>query len=244
MFDTLLNDVLPYLGLGIPILLTGMGLPVPEEVLVIGAGIASHNGLFEPLAALVTCIVAAMLGDCCMYGVGYHFGHGLIREHRWFSRLLNPRAERHMEQRIRQHGLKVLFITRFLVGVRTPVYVAAGVLRVPFRQFIFCDLISASVVVSLFFGLSYKFAEQFINIWQKIKRAEIALTVAIVATILATVVYFYVRHRRRVDRIRLRRLRRTQRATTLEPQRAAKKGEWAENRQQTLGSSQPSEPRA
>lgn len=218
MFDTLLNDVLPYVGLGIPILLTGMGLPVPEEFLVIGAGIASHNGFFEPVAALLTCIVAAMLGDCCMYGIGYHFGHGLVREHRWFARMWNPRRERHMEQRIRQHGLKVLFITRFLVGVRTPVYVAAGVLRVPFRQFIFCDLISASVVVSLFFGLSYKFAEQFITIWQKIKRAELALTVTIVAAIVAAVVYFYIRHRRRVDRIRLRRLRRTQRSATRGPQ--------------------------
>jgi membrane protein DedA with SNARE-associated domain len=211
MFDTLLNDVLPYVLLGIPIFLTGMGLPVPEEVLVIGAGIATHNGTFEPVAALVTCIVSAMLGDCFMYAVGYHFGHGLLREHRWFARLLNPRAERKMEQRISQHGLKVLFATRFLVGVRTPVYVAAGILRIPFRQFIFCDLVSASVVVSMFFGLSYLFAEQFINIWQKIKKAEIALTVTVVAAVLGVVAYFYIRHRRRVARIRLRRLRRSQR---------------------------------
>lgn len=211
MFDTLLNDVLPYVLLGIPIFLTGMGLPVPEEVLVIGAGIASHNGTFEPVAALVTCIVSAMLGDCFMYAVGYHFGHGLLREHRWFARLLNPRTERLMEQRIGQHGLKVLFATRFLVGVRTPVYVAAGILRIPFRQFIFCDLVSASVVVSMFFGLSYLFAEQFISIWQKIKRAEIALTVTVVAAVIGIVAYFYIRHRRRVARIRLRRLRRSQR---------------------------------
>lgn len=242
MFDTLLNDVLPYVGLGIPIVLTGMGLPVPEEFLVIGAGIASHNGLFEPVAALLTCIAAAVLGDCFMYGVGYHFGHGLIREHRWFSRLLNPRAERQMEQRLRQHGLKVLFVTRFLIGVRTPVYVAAGVLRVPFRQFIFCDLISASVVVSLFFGLSYLFAEQFISIWEKIKRAEVALSVGVVAALVGVLVYFYIRHRRRVDRIRLRRLRRTQRSAAHGSERVDGTGEWSEKRQQALGSSQPSRP--
>jgi membrane protein DedA with SNARE-associated domain len=212
MLDALLNDVLPYLLLGIPIVLTGMGLPVPEEVLVIGAGVASHNGSLEPWVALITCIVAAILGDCAMYGIGYHFGHGLLRENRWFSRALNPRTERKMEQKIRQHGLKVLLITRFLVGVRSPVYVAAGVLRVPFQYFIVCDLISASLVVSLFFGLSYRFAEHILNIWEQIKRAEIALTVTIVAAILGVVIYFYVRHRRRVDRIRLRRLRRSQRS--------------------------------
>jgi membrane protein DedA with SNARE-associated domain len=143
-----------------------------------------------------------------MYSIGYHFGHGLLREHRWFSRILNPRIERKMEQKIRQHGLKALLITRFLVGVRSPVYVAAGVLRVPFRYFIVCDLISASVVVSFFFGLSYGFAEQIMNVWQRIQKAEIALTVTIVAAVLGVLVYFYIRHRRRVDRIRLRRLRR------------------------------------
>jgi hypothetical protein len=99
-------------------------------------------------------------------------------------------------------------ITRFLVGVRSPVYVAAGVLRVPFRYFIVCDLISASVVVSVFFGLSYGFAEQIMKVWQRIQKAEIALTVTIVAAVLGVLVYFYIRHRRRVDRIRLRRLRR------------------------------------
>jgi membrane protein DedA with SNARE-associated domain len=220
MLDTLLNDVLPYVLWGTPIFLTGVGLPVPEEFLVIGVGIASHNGVLEPVAALITCIIAAMMGDCFMYSVGYHFGHGLLRERRWFARLLNARNERKMEQRIRQHGLKVLFLTRFLVGVRTPVYVAAGILRIPFRQFIFCDLVSASVVVSLFFGLSYLFAEQFMSLWEKIKRAEIALTATIVAAVAAVAIYFYLRHRRRVDRIRLRRLRRAKRATKEEPSSA------------------------
>ncbi|HET6880796.1 MAG TPA: DedA family protein [Pirellulales bacterium] len=220
MLNTLINDVLPYVLCGIPIFLTGVGLPVPEEVLVIGAGIASRNGVLEPIAALITCIASAMLGDCFMYGIGYHFGHGLLRDRRWFARLLNARNERKMEHRIRDHGLKVLFVTRFLVGVRTPVYVAAGILRIPFRQFIFCDLISASVVVSLFFGLSYRFAEHFTNLWEKIKRAEMALTVTIVSAIAGVAIYFYLRHRRRVDRIRLRRLRRSQRPKKEEPSSA------------------------
>lgn len=208
MFDNVLNDVVSYVLLGIPIVATGMGLPVPEELLVIGAGVASHNQLFEPWAALLTCIVAAILGDCSMYAIGYH-GHAWLRSHPRFARLFNPRLERKMERKIRQHGLKALFIARFLVGVRSPVYVAAGILRVPFRYFIVCDMISASVVVSFFFGLSYLFAEQINNLWARIQKAEIALTVTVVSTLIGVVIYFYVRRRRRLDRIRLRRLRRS-----------------------------------
>jgi membrane protein DedA with SNARE-associated domain len=211
MLSEVLNQLFLYLGFGIPIVLTGMGLPVPEEFFIIAAGLASHNGVLEPWAALLTCIIAAILGDCSMYAIGYHFGHGLLREHRWFAWLLNPRAERKMEQQIREHGLKALFITRFLVGVRSPVYVAAGVLRIPFRYFIVWDVIAASIVVSVFFGLSFLFAQQINDLWARIRKAEIALTVGIVAAVVAGCVYFYVLRRRRIDRVRLRRLRRKRR---------------------------------
>ncbi|HEV3341028.1 MAG TPA: DedA family protein [Pirellulales bacterium] len=213
MLSEALNQLLLYVYFGIPIVLTGMGLPVPEEVFIIAAGLASHNGVLEPWAALLTCIIAAILGDCSMYAIGYHFGHGLLRDHRWFAWLLNPRAERKMEQKIRKHGLKALFITRFLVGVRSPVYVAAGILRIPFRHFIAWDVISASIVVSVFFGLSFLFAQQINNLWARIRKAEIALTVGIVVALCAVCIYFYVRHRRRIDRVRLRRLRRQRRPT-------------------------------
>lgn len=209
MMDALINDVAPYLLLGVPIVLTGMGLPVPEEVFVIGAGLASHAGTLEPWLALITCLVSAVLGDCAMYAIGYHFGHGLVREHPWFAKLLHPRRERQMETMIRKHGLKVFLTARFLVGVRSPVYVAAGVLRVSFRQFLLFDLLCASLVVSLFFGLSYGFADHIMGLWDEIRQAEKALTAIIVAAVAAVAFYFYWRHRQRVKRIRLRRLRRT-----------------------------------
>lgn len=212
MMDALINDVVPYLLVGVPIALTGMGLPVPEEFFVIGAGIASHAGTLEPWLALLTCLIGALLGDCAMYAIGYHFGHGLVREHPWFAKLLHPRRERQMEAMIRKHGLKVFLTARFLVGVRSPVYVAAGVLRVSFRQFLLFDALCASLVVSLFFGLGYGFADHIMGLWDEIREAEKALTAIIVAAVAAVAFYFYWRHRQRVKRIRLRRLRRTLRA--------------------------------
>ena len=214
MMDALINDVAPYLKWGVPIVLTGMGLPVPEEVFVIGAGLDSHAGTLEPWLALITCMIAAVLGDCAMYAIGYHFGHGLLREHPWFAKLLHPRRERQMEAMIRRHGSKVFLTARFLVGVRSPVYVAAGILRISFRQFLLFDAVCASLVVSLFFGLSYGFADQIVGLWRQIREAEIALTVLLVAAVGAAGFYFYWRHRRRVQRIRLRRLRRTLRNST------------------------------
>ena len=41
MLSEALNQLFLYVGFGIPIVLTGMGLPVPEEVFVIAAGLSA-----------------------------------------------------------------------------------------------------------------------------------------------------------------------------------------------------------
>jgi membrane protein DedA with SNARE-associated domain len=185
-----------------------MGLPIPEEVFVISAGIAAHNGHLEPWLALVTCLIGAILGDCAMYAIGYHFGHGLLRDRHWFARYMTPERERQVEEMIQKHGFKVFLTARFLVGVRSPVYVTAGILRMPFRRFILVDLLCASLVVSLFFGLSFIFSEAFQGLWNRIHRAEIWLTVALGVAAVGAIMYFLLRRRRRLSRIRLRRLKR------------------------------------
>lgn len=207
MLDIVFNQITPYLLVAGSLILTGMGLPVPEEAFVITAGIAAHNGHLEPWLALAACLVGALLGDCVMYAIGYHFGHGLLRERHWFARYMTPERERQVEEMIHKHGLKVFLTARFLVGVRSPVYVTAGILRMPFRRFVLVDLLCASLVVSLFFGLSFIFAEAFQGLWHSIERAELWLTGAIGLAIAGVLLYFFLRRRRRIQRIRLRRLK-------------------------------------
>lgn len=207
MLDIAFSHITPYLLVAGSLILTGMGLPVPEEAFVITAGIAAHNGHMDPWLALAACLVGALIGDCVMYSIGYHFGHGLLRERHWFARYMTPERERQVEEMIQKHGLKVFLTARFLVGVRSPVYVTAGILRMPFRRFVLVDLLCASLVVSLFFGLSFIFAEAFQGMWHSIERAELWLTGAIGLAIAGVLLYFFLRRRRRIQRIRLRRLK-------------------------------------
>lgn len=211
MLEVLLHQVTPYLAVAGLLILTGMGLPIPEEVFVISAGIAAHNGHLEPGLALATCLFGAIVGDCAMYAIGYHFGHGLLRDRHWFARYMTPERERQVEEMIHRHGFKVFLTARFLVGVRSPVYITAGILRMSFRRFILVDAFCASLVVSLFFGLSFVFAEAFESLWNSIHRAEIWLTATLGVAALGALLYFVFRRRRRLYRIRLRRLRRKRR---------------------------------
>lgn len=212
-----------YLGIVLLLVGTGMGLPIPEEVIVLVAGVASQQGQLHPPAALAACLIGALLGDCVMYAIGYHFGHGMLKEHRWFARLFNPARERRVEQLIHRHGMKVFFMARFLVGLRSPTYLAAGVLRVPFRRFLLVDLFCATAVIGTFFGLSYFFAEQIHAWWVWIREAEIAVSAVVVCGLGGALLYVYTKRRRRWARVARWRARREARRAAAGGRRPAHK---------------------
>lgn len=182
-----------YLGIIVFLVLTGCGLPIPEEVPIIAAGVLSR-GTLNPWLALGSCFIGAVLGDIVMYGIGRKFGRKLLASHGYFAGLLSPEREREIEDHFRRHGMKVLFTARFLVGIRSPIYITAGILKVPFRRFVIADMFCAAMVIPLFFGLAYLFGDK---IQELIRNAELAMTVTIaVAAIAAFFIVRYVRKRR------------------------------------------------
>lgn len=186
-----------YLLIALVLVLTGAGLPVPEEVPVVTAGVMASLGQLNPGLAFLTCLVGALLGDCLMYAIGYYFGRPVLREHRYWARLVTPKREAQMEEMISRHGLKALFLARFLVGVRSPVYLAAGILKLPFRRFFLCDLFCATAVIGTCFLLSYHYGQA---IADKIRRVEIIATVVVVLIVVAVGIYLWRLHRRRMAR--------------------------------------------
>ncbi len=192
-------DHISYLGIIIILILTGSGLPIPEEVPIIAAGIGSSVGTLNPWGAFASCLVGALAGDSVIYLIGYHFGHSLVIRHPRFAAMLHAEREAKIEQMIRKHEVKVFFLSRFMVGIRAPVYLTAGILRIPFRRFVLIDAFCATSVVGLFFGLSYLYGEK---VTQLIRRSEIGVTLAVVIGV-ATVICYFVWKRWRQKRLAL-----------------------------------------
>src|SRR4051794_32688570 len=127
MIDALLSHS-SYLAIIMVLVLTGMGLPIPEEVPIIAAGIASSDGTLDVWRAFASCLLGAVMGDCVLYSIGYHFGHGLAKKHPRLAVWLHAEREAQIEDMLRRRGLKVFFLSRFMVGIRGPIYLTAGVL--------------------------------------------------------------------------------------------------------------------
>ena len=185
-----------YIAITLLLILTGAGLPLPEEVFIVAAGVlsATPDANVNPFIALGCCLVGALVGDCVMYWIGYHFGRGVLRDRRWFSRWVTPEREEHIEELFHLHGLKVFFVARFLVGLRTPVYLTAGILRLSFKKFVLIDLVCAATVVGSFFGLAYYFGE---NIYKWIRRGESGITISVVIAVGCVAFFLWRRYRRK-----------------------------------------------
>ncbi|NUQ63662.1 MAG: DedA family protein [Pirellulales bacterium] len=192
---TLLLSHGSYLLIVAILVLTGAGLPIPEEVPVLTAGVMAAHGQLDVWMAFGACLVGALLGDSLMYLIGYSFGRGVLREHRYWACFVKPEQEVRMEQMISRHGLKVLFLARFLVGLRLPIYLAAGILRLRFRRFFLIDLFCASSVIGVFFLLSYHYG-QTITGW--IRHAEIAASLVAVLALAVAGLFYWRWHRRRL----------------------------------------------
>ena len=183
-----------YLGIIVFMILTGAGLPLPEEVAIVAAGVLSSLGQLNPWLAVGSCLIGALAGDCVMYWIGHHFGRRVLREHHWWTRFIHPEREAQIEQKLKEHSFKVLLLSRFLVGLRSPVYLAAGILRLPFKRFILIDLVCATLVIGTFFSLSY-FCGQAIYKW--IRGIEFGVTTIAVIAGVSVGIYFWRRHIRK-----------------------------------------------
>jgi membrane protein DedA with SNARE-associated domain len=181
-----------YVGIALFLILTGCGLPLPEEVAIITAGVLAANHRLNPWLALLACLIGAIAGDSAMYGIGRTFGEGILQRHPVWLGFLNPEREKKIEVLLRKHGAKMILLTRFLVGLRSPVYMTAGILRVPYLRFLLVDTICAIFVISMFFGLTYFYGE---NIWAWIRRGELAIEILVVGAIVVAGILYWL-HRR------------------------------------------------
>jgi membrane protein DedA with SNARE-associated domain len=146
-----------YLAIVLLLVLTGAGLPVPEEIVIVAAGVLSSPsvGRLDPTLAVSACLAGVLIGDCTMYWIGRGLGRTYVLQHRWFAWIVHGNREERLEEVVQKHGLKVFLMARFLVGIRSPLYLAMGILRVDFRRYLLCDAAGGAFVVGVFFCLSY-----------------------------------------------------------------------------------------
>lgn len=143
-----------YLALFLLVILGNIGLPVPEETILVLAGYMCWRGELHLLVVLVIGIVSAVGGDNIGYWVGHRFGRGSLERHAsWL--LGHPRRLAMMQDFVARRGVLAVFIARFVPGLRFMAGPLAGALGMPFPRFFGANMLGALTYVPLVVGLGY-----------------------------------------------------------------------------------------
>ena len=185
-----------YGGLLIVLLLGSLGLPIPEEVPIVAAGMLSHQQAMRWWLALPTCIVGVFAGDVILYWAGRHWGERVL-DQALIGRLLTRARLEQIQAGYRRRGVLIVFLARNVMGLRAAAFVGAGVGGLPFWKFAAADGAAIGYGVPLNFGLAYLFSRHLHAVLAEVHRVEgwIALLVVVGGG-----AWIYITLRRRGDR--------------------------------------------
>lgn len=190
-----------YLGPFLVLLLCGIGLPLPEEVTLIGSGLLLHQGKVEFVPITLVCSAAILIGDSIPYWIGRRYG---MRAVKWpiVRKVLHPERFILLKRRFRQHGNWVVFTFRFLPGIRLPGYFTAGTLKMKYPRFILLDALGVAVSVPISIWLGKFFGSSLEELEGHIESLSLVLGFGLLSLLLI----LYARHRLRKRELELARL--------------------------------------
>jgi membrane protein DedA with SNARE-associated domain len=165
-------DQYGYLGIFLALLASGFGFPIPEELPVITAGIlvGHEDTQLRWYVMLPVVIAGVVIGDGILYGIGRIWGRRLL-ELQWVQRRVIPPDKREqIEKNFHDRGIMILLGARLLPGIRTPIFIMAGVLRVPLGRFLLADGLYAIPGVNLLFWLSYLLTDQVLQTYNLMRQ--------------------------------------------------------------------------
>lgn len=137
------------------LVIAGLGVPISEDIPVIGAGYLIWNGTVVAPVMFAVIFVGVVIGDSFLYVLGRRLGG------RWIERraIANPRFGR-MQGNFQAYGDKAVFVARFLPGFRAPTFLLAGAMKVSYVRFVGWDGSAACISLPLWMTLGY-----YLGVW-------------------------------------------------------------------------------
>lgn len=173
-----------------------VGLPIPEDLVLILGGILAHRGNGSPQAIFITCYAGIVLGDMLIYFVGRSFGPALFKT-RWFRSKVSHSQIRQARLRLERRSLLMIFVARHLFYLRMVTFLTCGAVRMKFVRFLFADATAALISAPIMLGLGYMFSEQYDQLVHLIDQARFWI---IVVSLVLVAAYLLRRRKLRHDK--------------------------------------------
>lgn len=158
------------LGVGPPVSIlsiyleeSGVPLPLPGDVFVLylGHAVASSPPLW--IAAWAGLVAAVVAGASNLYLISRMWGRRFVEGRFGLLLHITPDRLRKAEGAFNRWGVLALVFGRHIIGMRVPLTVAAGILRVPYRVFAASVALSSGIWAAIWLGLGIRFGGRLVG---------------------------------------------------------------------------------
>jgi len=143
--------ILPFLGL--------IGMPIPEESILLLCGYLIATHIVEPVPALITVYTGILITDFIIFYIMKRYGRSIVK-HKLFSRIISAEKISAIENKFQRFGPVVIILCRQVYGLRTQAFVASGLMGLSNRTFIITDAFAAFCTLSIVVTLGYLGVQQ------------------------------------------------------------------------------------
>ncbi|HZZ45523.1 MAG TPA: DedA family protein [Pseudonocardia sp.] len=120
--------------------LESLGIPLPGEIVLIGAAMLASQHVVSPVAVAAGASAGAIIGDTIGYSIGKWGGKPLFeRLGRRFPKHFGPDHLAAAEKAFARWGVWAVFFGRFIALLRIFAGPLAGVLKMPYRKFLLAN---------------------------------------------------------------------------------------------------------
>ncbi|MCO6504049.1 MAG: DedA family protein [Snodgrassella sp.] len=177
------------------LVICGFGIPIPEDVTLVAGGVIAGLGHANAHIMLAVGMAGVLVGDSLMFVLGKLYGDRILR-FKFVQRLLTPARYAQVQDKFSRYGNRVLFVGRFLPGLRAPIFLTAGISgNVSILKFLIMDTLAALISVPVWVYLGEYGAENVDWLMRKVHQFQAGLYVVIAFG--ALVLLYYWRQKRR-----------------------------------------------
>lgn len=186
-----------YFAVFFVLLICGFGVPIPEDITLVAGGVISGLGYTNEHWMFVVGMAGVLVGDATMFLLGRFYGNTLLQ---WplIARVVTPERFVAVQAKFEKYGVWVLFVARFLPGLRSPIFITAGVTRrVPFWRFLLMDGLAALISVPVWVYLGFLGASNRDWLLTWVHRGQTGLLGLIGVSVVGGIAFWWMKRRRK-----------------------------------------------
>jgi len=188
-----------YLVMFLVLLACGFGLPLPEDVVLISGGILTARGVCSFWVTNLVCLVGVLVGDGIIFFLGRRYG-ATIKSSFLFRHIMTEKVDHKISNIFARYGDKVVFMARFMPGLRMPIYLTAGTYKLSPLKFFALDGFAALISVPIWVWVGYIFGDNFELLERKIRQFKFGV-IGMALTFIAVLIIYHLVKRRFIQKI-------------------------------------------